>query len=207
MNTSKRTSRILAAVLALVLGVGLAQAAAISASAAVCQGYVDKAGTSQPYTAPDSSWTKGTPFYCSVSSGIGSVGHKGQDYYKGGGNNVKAVATGVVRERGWEYTSSSEATLGCHGKYIVIEDSQGVFSIYAHLSTIDSAYPVGSTITRGDVLGVTGSTGSASACGVSSIGDHFELMLSYTWTVSSWGQGFEDASTKYTDPLVYMAHH
>jgi len=56
--------------------------------------------------------------------------------------------------------------LGIYGLTIVIEHGQGLFTMYGHLSSIDVA--VDQVINKGDIIGVTGTTGLA-------MGDHLHF--------------------------------
>lgn len=46
-----------------------------------------------------------------------------------------------------------------YGKYIMINHNNGYYSLYAHMSAFASGLTVGSTVSRGDVIGYVGSTG------------------------------------------------
>ncbi len=64
--------------------------------------------------------------------------------------------------------------LGIYGKTVVLDHGYGVFSMYSHLSHI--AVQVGDSVSRGDPLGRTGSTGMAG-------GDHlhFSMLINDTF--------------------------
>ena len=46
-----------------------------------------------------------------------------------------------------------------YGKYIMINHNNGYYSLYGHMSSFESGLSVGSTVSRGDVIGYVGSTG------------------------------------------------
>lgn len=79
--------------------------------------------------------------------------HQGIDFNPGAGAPIEAIADGVVVESGWG---------GALGERVIIEhviNGQTVRSLYAHMSSGSRAVSVGSTVTRGQVLGAVGSTG------------------------------------------------
>jgi len=180
----------------------MVQLSATSASAAgTCYEYVNKAGTNVPYTMPTG--TQLNSFGCSGNNA--TVGHSGQDFAKPKGTPVYAVATGVVVERGWEYTSATQETKGCHGKYIVVQDKQGVYSAYGHLDDVLATWPVNSTINRNDIIGYSGDSGVPAACGADDIGEHLHLSIAYNWDVTTYGGGWQSA--KFTNPVTYIENH
>lgn len=77
------------------------------------------------------------------------------------GTNVYAIETGKVVENGYQG--------GGFGNYVVLEHSNGMQSLYGHLKS-RSGYSVGSTVSRGQVIGYVGSTGASSGPHV-----HFEI--------------------------------
>lgn len=61
---------------------------------------------------------------------------------------------------------------GDNGKYIVIKQDDGKYTMYAHLS---SAYaPTGSRVNQGDVIGIIGATGNATGAHL-----HFSIWYGY----------------------------
>ena len=73
------------------------------------------------------------------------------------GTNVRAAITGRVltsRTYGWN---------GGYGKYVVIEDINGIQTLYAHLSDIN--VQPGKYVNKGDVIGQIGNTGKVVAIG------------------------------------------
>lgn len=74
--------------------------------------------------------------------------HKGQDIAVPLGTPVMATADGVVISAGWHHG---------YGNAIYIDHGNGVNTRYGHLSRIDVAE--GQTIKRGDLIGLSGSTG------------------------------------------------
>jgi len=77
--------------------------------------------------------------------------HHGQDFRTPYGTEVFATGSGKIIEAGWK---------GGFGNCIVIDHGYGYRSTYGHLSNI--RVPVGINIKRGDLIGLTGSTGTSS---------------------------------------------
>jgi murein DD-endopeptidase MepM/ murein hydrolase activator NlpD len=74
--------------------------------------------------------------------------HQGADFRAAEGTPVRAPNSGVVVLAEDLYYS---------GNTVVVDHGYGLFSLLAHLSRM--AVPAGSPVARGDVLGVSGSTG------------------------------------------------
>ena len=98
-----------------------------------------------------------------MSSGFGyrscagcSENHLGIDLNPGDGTPIHAIADGVVVE-----AVESDSGLGVH---VIIEhevDGQMVQSLYGHMQFGSLAVAVGQTVTRGQQLGLVGSTGQS----------------------------------------------
>ncbi len=71
----------------------------------------------------------------------------------GVGSKIYAANNGVIEVR--EYNKS-------YGYYIMINHNNGYYTLYAHMSSFNSNFSVGSTVSRGDVIGYVGATGRAS---------------------------------------------
>ncbi|MFY9462973.1 MAG: peptidoglycan DD-metalloendopeptidase family protein [Candidatus Sungiibacteriota bacterium] len=92
----------------------------------------------------------------------GLHGFNGVDLASTCGLPVYASAAGsviIARASGWN---------GGYGKYIVISHSNGVQTLYAHLSVIQSN--VGNAVAQGTQIALIGSTGNSTGCHV-----HFEV--------------------------------
>lgn len=85
--------------------------------------------------------------------------HKGLDIARPSNYNILAAASGVVTKAG--YT-------GGFGNRIEIEHSNGLKTLYAHLSSINVT--VGQEVNTGTVIGIMGSTGNSTGIHL-----HFEL--------------------------------
>lgn len=77
--------------------------------------------------------------------------HHGQDFSTPYGTEVFATGSGKVIEAGWN---------GGFGNCVVIDHGYGYRSTYGHLSNIKVT--VGLNVKRGDLIGLTGSTGTSS---------------------------------------------
>ena len=78
--------------------------------------------------------------------------HYGQDFIVPYGTNVYATGDGKVIESGWNS--------GGFGNVIVIDHDNGLRSTYGHLSEIKVAN--GTNVKRGDLIALSGSTGTSS---------------------------------------------
>jgi len=76
--------------------------------------------------------------------------HHGQDFSTPYGTKVFATGSGKIIEAGWK---------GGLGNCIVIDHGYGYQSTYGHLSNIKVT--VGQNVKRGDLIGLTGSTGTS----------------------------------------------
>lgn len=112
------------------------------------------------------------PVSTPISSGFGlrecegcSTDHTGTDFNPGSGFPVQAISAGVVTEAGWDSTG--------YGNKVVVQhvvDGQVVSSLYAHLQDDSIGVSVGDVVSRGQQLGLVGSTGQ-------STGAHLHLSL------------------------------
>lgn len=78
--------------------------------------------------------------------------HYGQDFSVPYGTEVYATGDGKVIESGWNS--------GGFGNYIIIDHGYGLRSTYGHLSGIKVSR--GDNVKRGDMIGLSGSTGTSS---------------------------------------------
>ncbi len=92
----------------------------------------------------------------------GIHGYNGVDLAAGFGSNIRAAAAGEV------IVSKSSGWNGGYGQYIVIRHSNGIQTLYAHLSRNDVG--VGAYVETGDVIGGMGSTGKSTGTHL-----HFEV--------------------------------
>jgi len=122
-----------------------------------------------------------------ISSGFGvrecdgcETDHKGTDFNPGSGYPIQSIADGVVTEAGWDSTG--------YGYKVVVQhviDGQIVSSLYGHMLDGSIAVSVGDTITRGQQLGLVGSTGESTGAHL-----HFSIIIDgvmidpYPWLVA-----------------------
>ena len=77
--------------------------------------------------------------------------HSGLDIAGTGyGSNVYAANNGVIETMKYTYS---------YGNYIIINHNNGYYTLYAHMSGFASGLSVGSTVSRGQVIGYVGSSG------------------------------------------------
>jgi murein DD-endopeptidase MepM/ murein hydrolase activator NlpD len=77
--------------------------------------------------------------------------HTGIDFRARTGTPVKAVHSGTVVKAGWG---------GAYGNEVIIKHAPGVYTQYAHLSSIN--VKVGAKVSAGRMIGLSGSTGNSS---------------------------------------------
>ena len=102
------------------------------------------------------------PVSTPISDGYGyrscagcSTFHEGIDFNPGSGYPIQAIADGIVIES--EYS-------GALGQHVIIQhviDGEVVLSLYGHMQSGSDTVSVGDTITRGEVIGLVGSTGQS----------------------------------------------
>ncbi len=79
--------------------------------------------------------------------------HSGIDIAGTGyGSNVYAANNGVIETMKYTYS---------YGNYIIINHNNGFYTVYAHMSGFGPNLSVGSTVSRGQVIGYVGSSGWA----------------------------------------------
>lgn len=77
--------------------------------------------------------------------------HSGIDIAGTGyGSNVYAANNGVIETMKYTYS---------YGNYILINHNNGYYTLYAHMSGFGPNLSVGSTVSRGQVIGYVGSSG------------------------------------------------
>ncbi|MEU5427255.1 peptidoglycan DD-metalloendopeptidase family protein [Streptomyces olivoreticuli] len=114
-----------------------------------------------------------------ASSGLWSSGsHTGVDFHAESGTSVHAVGAGTIVEAGWG---------GAYGNNVVIQHSDGTYTQYGHLSSIDVS--VGQTVTPGQQIGLSGATGNVTGPHL-----HFEAR-----TGPAYGSDI--------DPVEYLRSH
>ncbi|MCX2185780.1 transglycosylase family protein [Streptomyces sp. SKN60] len=122
---------------------------------------------------PVSGGTISTPYRQAGSWAAGF--HTGVDFAVPAGTAVFAVAPGTVISAGWQ---------GAYGNAVVIQHDDGMYSLYAHLSTASLAE--GERVTAGQRIGLSGSTGNSTGPHL-----HFEVRTSNSYAA-------------HIDPLAYL---
>ncbi|MGA4839142.1 M23 family metallopeptidase [Streptomyces sp. G45] len=129
------------------------------------------------YVAPVSGSYVSTAY--KAGGGMWSSGsHTGIDFHAASGTSVKAVGAGTVVEAGWG---------GAYGNNVVIKMNDGTYTQYGHLSSL--SVTVGQTVTPGQQIGLSGSTGNSSGPHL-----HFEAR-----TGADYGSDI--------DPIAYLRSH
>ena len=97
---------------------------------------VENPNVTTQYRASGASWSSGY--------------HTGSDFQAASGTSVRSIGPGTVVSAGWS---------GSYGNEVVIQHSDGMYSQYAHLSSLEVS--AGQTVTGGQQLGLSGSTGNS----------------------------------------------
>ncbi|MFS0693525.1 M23 family metallopeptidase [Streptomyces nitrosporeus] len=119
-----------------------------------------------------------TTGYRSGGSLWSSGSHSGVDFRAASGSSVVAVGAGTVVEAGWG---------GAYGNNVVLRMTDGTYTQYGHLSSIDVS--VGQSVAAGRQIGLSGSTGNSTGPHL-----HFEAR-----TTPDYGSDM--------DPVAYLRSH
>ncbi|MFE7759611.1 peptidoglycan DD-metalloendopeptidase family protein [Streptomyces sp. NPDC057429] len=122
------------------------------------------ANVTTPYRASGASWSSGY--------------HTGSDFQAASGTSIRSIGPGTVVSAGWS---------GSYGNEVVIQHSDGMYSQYAHLSSLGVS--AGQSVTGGQQIGLSGSTGNSTGPHL-----HFEVR-----TGPSYGSD--------VDPIAYLRSH
>ncbi|MDQ0665645.1 murein DD-endopeptidase MepM/ murein hydrolase activator NlpD [Arthrobacter ulcerisalmonis] len=127
-------------------------------------GSVTRAASAGTLATPLASLATASPFGYRVSPITGGSGdfHRGQDFVAQCGTSVLAAATGTVTFAGWHQFGG--------GNRVVIDHGNGLETTYNHLSSF--SVKVGQTVSRGDVVALSGTTGASTGCHL-----HFEVQV------------------------------
>ncbi|MFJ8589675.1 transglycosylase family protein [Streptomyces sp. NPDC093595] len=101
--------------------------------------------------------------------------HTGVDFAVPVGTVVRTVVEGTVVAAGWQ---------GAYGNAVVVYHPDGMYTLYAHLSTVSVS--VGQGLTAGQQLGLSGNTGNSTGPHL-----HFEARTG-------------DSYDAHTDPVAYL---
>ncbi|MEV1044125.1 LysM peptidoglycan-binding domain-containing M23 family metallopeptidase [Streptomyces sp. NPDC049916] len=133
--------------------------------------------TGSGWTAPLANANVTTPYRASGSSWSSGY-HTGSDFQAASGTPVRAIGPGTVVSAGWS---------GSYGNEVVIKHEDGMYSQYAHQSSLSVS--AGQTVTGGQQIGLSGSTGNSTGPHL-----HFEVR-----TGPSYGSD--------VDPVSYLRQH
>ncbi|MFJ8862002.1 peptidoglycan DD-metalloendopeptidase family protein [Streptomyces sp. NPDC102451] len=125
---------------------------------------VENPNVTTQYRASGASWSSGY--------------HTGSDFQAASGTSVRSIGEGTVVSAGWS---------GSYGNEVVIQHSDGMYSQYAHLSSLEVS--AGQTVTGGQQIGLSGTTGNSTGPHL-----HFEVR-----TGPSYGSD--------VDPIAYLRSH
>jgi murein DD-endopeptidase MepM/ murein hydrolase activator NlpD len=117
--------------------------------------------------------------------------HYGMDFVASRGTNIYASGAGVV-------TAVRTHRTG-HGKHVVIDHGFGYETLYGHMSAFNAK--VGDTVSRGQVIGYVGSTGTSTAPHL-----HYEVHKDGK-NVDPKYYYFKDLTPQQFEELVAMSEH
>lgn len=103
-----------------------------------------------------------------------SSGHDGVDFLPGYGAPIAAIADGVVTEVG-----NPSGALGVHVTIKHVIDGETVYSTYGHMQLGSMHLSVGEAVSRGQIIGAVGSTGTSTGPHL-----HFEIELASGVTIN-----------------------
>ena len=127
-------------------------------------GSITRAASAGSLGSPLAQLITASPFGFRVSPITGGTGdfHRGQDYVAQCGTSVMAAASGTVTFVGWHQYGG--------GNRVVVDHGNGLETTYNHLSS--ASVKVGQTVSRGDVIALSGTTGASTGCHL-----HFEVQI------------------------------
>ncbi|MFF3304846.1 peptidoglycan DD-metalloendopeptidase family protein [Streptomyces sp. NPDC002908] len=134
-------------------------------------------GNTSGYAAPVENPNVTTQYRASGASWSSGY-HTGSDFQAASGTSVRSIGPGTVVSAGWS---------GSYGNEVVIQHSDGMYSQYAHLSSLEVS--AGQTVTGGQQIGLSGSTGNSTGPHL-----HFEVRT---------GPGYGSD----VDPIAYLRSH
>jgi murein DD-endopeptidase MepM/ murein hydrolase activator NlpD len=153
-----------------------------------------------------------TPFATANAAIYNNMGHDGLDIGVPIGTPVQAALTGVVLATGNTDLAHSSSGAQClsFGKWVMLKHSNGLNTMYAHLSVISVSQ--GQAVAQGDLLGYSGMTGYATGPHL-----HFGVYASAGVQIATLNQFRGDGSTPcanatmpvapadaYLNPLSYL---
>ena len=137
-------------------------------------------GSSSSETISGKLFAKGDPVSTTITSYFGprtiegvSGNHGAIDIGLGCGNNVIAAQAGTVVSTNDGCPSFGFYQNPCgngYGNHVILEHSDGNYTLYGHMSLNEVKVSVGDKISQGQVLGLSGSSGSSTGCHL-----HFEV--------------------------------
>ncbi|MFF4607638.1 M23 family metallopeptidase [Streptomyces sp. NPDC001339] len=145
--------------------------AAADAQQAAAKAKQDAAKKANAWVTPLDKYTLGSTF--GLAGNMWSHSHSGQDFVASSGTPVKAVHGGTVVKAGLNIDGPA------YGNAIVIKHDNGMYSQYAHLSSVQ--IKVGQNVSTGQQIGLVGSTGNSTGPHL-----HFEVR-----TGPNYGTGIE----------------
>ena len=137
--------------------------------------FVPNIGSTSSWGWPTNSGYTLSSYYGYRLSGYDSANgnlHAGIDIAGTGyGSPVKAANNGVIEVMQFKYD---------YGNHIMINHNNGYYTVYAHMSGFAPGISVGSTVSRGQIIGYVGATGWATGPHL-----HFEIRTCSRWSCAT----------------------
>jgi murein DD-endopeptidase MepM/ murein hydrolase activator NlpD len=133
-----------------------------------------------------------TSFAISNPQLYNGAGHNGVDFAVSIGTPIKVALSGVIKGFGNTDTACPGTS---YGKWILVEHSNGLSTLYAHLSTFSINAVVGQEVSTGQVIGYSGNTGY-------STGPHLHFTVYATQGVRIMNRKSKVCSGEYTMPIA-----
>ncbi|NIZ46586.1 M23 family metallopeptidase [Entomospira nematocerorum] len=90
--------------------------------------------------------------------------HPALDFAAPMGTPIMSAGNGIVIHRGWDPKG--------YGNYVKVQHSNGLMTLYAHMSSFAASAPVGAKVRQGQTIGYVGSTGMSTGPHV-----HYEVWV------------------------------
>lgn len=170
----------------------------------------------QNCTPADCNLGAGSSAYASWAGGAGPHGNPAIDFtdQQVGGTTedhlpVRASAHGIISQAGWQDPNYTTCTpLAYAGKRVVIQHSDGTYTLYGHLSSYSVV--VGQMIAQGQQVGLEGHTGHCDPCDFEHI--HFQRATSPGFGATSYWTQFAELpnipnNTTPTKGYIYLSQN
>lgn len=137
-----------------------------------------------------------TPFATQNPQIYNNNGHNGVDFRAPVGTRITSALSGVVKG-----TGDTDAQRGCYsyGKWVLVEHSNGLSTLYAHLSSI--LVSSGQSVSTGQIVGYSGNTGYSTGPHL-----HFTVYATQGVQIAQFARSIncKNVSIPIADPKAYL---